>query len=373
MLDHHSICFGIARRRPLLIASLCLLVGASAQGQELYFPGDGAWASVSASDVGWNATKIDTALDFAMDRNSSSVVILHGGRILAERHQKVLDPSFRYSRMIIGTDASEHNIEDVASVQKSVVSFLVGVALDKRLLRLEDSAQKHLGKGWSQATDEQEREITLRHLITMSSGLNNSLKFNAPAGTKWAYNTNAYAQSLVCVERASGMSANELTKQWLLEPVGMRDSRWEDRPLAKLGIDIESANGRGFATTARDLARFGLLIQADGKWKEQRLLVNTEYLHDALNSSQQLNLSYGYLWWLNGKPSAVRGIRTVAGSLVETAPPDMVAALGALGRKCYVVPSLNLVVTRLGDDPDKLGQKKFDTEFWRLLMEAKQR
>jgi hypothetical protein len=54
----------------------------------------------------------------------------------------------------------------------------------------------------------------------------------------------------------------------------------------------------------------------------------------------------------------------VDGPLIATAPADLVAAQGALGRTCYQVPSLDLVVTRLGDQPDP----GFDEELWRLLV-----
>ena len=90
----------------------------------------------------------------------------------------------------------------------------------------------------------------------------------------------------------------------------------------------------------------------------------------ALKPSQDMNRSYGYLWWLNGQKSAVRGARQVKGPLIPTAPDDLVAAMGALGRKLYVVPSLGLVVTRLGDSPNVRGQPPFDAEFWKRLMEA---
>jgi hypothetical protein len=92
---------------------------------------------------------------------------------------------------------------------------------------------------------------------------------------------------------------------------------------------------------------------------------------DQEKTSQQLNPSYGYLWWLNGQSSAIRGGRKVDGPLNSSAPADLVAGLGALGRKCYVVPSLDLVVVRLGDNPEQSGQAQFDKEFWRLLMLAR--
>jgi hypothetical protein len=93
------------------------------------------------------------------------------------------------------------------------------------------------------------------------------------------------------------------------------------------------------------------------------VLGDSRYLTEAFASSQQHNPSYGLLWWLNGKAKHPQGGKIVDGPLIPTAPPDLVAALGALGRKVYVVPSLDLVVTRLGDEP----AKDFNDELWRRL------
>ena len=84
-----------------------------------------------------------------------------------------------------------------------------------------------------------------------------------------------------------------------------------------------------------------------------------------MHPSQELNPSYGYLWWLNGQAKVMRGGRLVPGPLVPSAPPDLIAALGAFQRKLYVVPSQQLVVTRLGDQCPPL-----DTRLWQLIMSA---
>ena len=160
--------------------------------------------------------------------------------------------------MRLGVNGQGHPVEDVASAQKSVAAMLVGIAQQKGLLKIDDPVSKHLGKGWSKAPPEAEAKITIRHLVSMSSGLGTRLQYVAPAGTKWFYNTTAYARSLTCVARASGMDENQLTKKWLTGPLGMTDSKWTARPWANQTTVI--ANKFGFATTARDLARFGLFM-----------------------------------------------------------------------------------------------------------------
>ncbi|MCP4175191.1 MAG: serine hydrolase [Fuerstiella sp.] len=339
--------------------------------QSLYFPAETEWETVSPESLNLSTTALNTTLDFAMERKSSSVIILHRGRILAERHQTVPAPSRRYQGMLRGKTSLSHVIEDVASCQKSVTCVLVGIAQQKGLLKLNDSVHKHLGQGWSQATPEQEAAITLRHLITMTSGLNARLKYVAPAGTKWAYNTTAYSRSLTVVTKAAKMTANEVTKEWLTGPLGMEDSKWVDR---RLPVDSTiPANRYGFATSARDLARFGLLMLANGNWRNEVILSDRDYLKAATSPSQKLNASYGYLWWLNGQKFALRGTRRAAGSLLPGAPKDLFSAQGALGRRCSISPSRQLVMVRIGDSPDKAGEPKYDQEFWRLLMKVRDR
>ena len=338
-------------------------------GNKLYFPpnpGDvGVWETVSAASLGLDIDALNSALDFAMERKSSSVVVLVGGRLLVERHQKVGSPTLRYRSMLKGKDANGHVIEDVASVQKSVVSMLMGIAIEKNLVKLDDPVHKHMDRGWSQASPKQEEKITLRHLVTMTSGLSDQLKFVAPAGSKWAYNTTAYSRSLNAILAAAKMSPNELTSAWLTEPLGMKNSRWVER-LRSADTDV-ATNRYGFATTARDLARFGLMVAAKGKWREQTIVGDVAYIAAATSPSQKLNPSSGYLWWLNGHKLPRKGLRKTASSLIPSAPRDLFAAQGALGRKCYVVPSKQIVVTRLGDDPEVKGQPRFNDEFWRLL------
>jgi CubicO group peptidase (beta-lactamase class C family) len=255
-----------------------------------------------------------------------------------------------------------HSREDVASVQKSVTSALVGIAKHKGLIQLDDPASQHLSVGWSNASPAQESKITLRHLITMSSGLTIGLQHEKAPGTKWMYNTQAYSMSLRAVAAASGLTNNELTGAWLTDRIGMHDSRWEPRPWAG---EARDANAVGFVTTARDLARFGLLIQNHGDWAGQTIIADKTFLRESLSPSQKMNPKYGYLWWLNRPQPSASGDGGEA-KPNPAAPGDLVGAHGALNRRLYVSRSLGLVVTRLGDQPERA----FDRQFWERLMAA---
>lgn len=340
----------------------CVLQVPATFAADLYFPPrSDAWERVDPEHVGWDAAKLEEALDFAGQHHASGVVVLLNGRILAERHWSMENSATRreYTAPVSSPPiaAMPHAIEDVASVQKSVVSVLVGIAQERGLLKLDDKVTEYLGEGWSAAAAEQEQDITIRHLLTMTSGLSVRGGFDSPAGTKWAYNTQIYARTVDVLERASGLDRHELTRRWLTAPLGMDHSQWISRGSPK----VRRANAFGFATTARDLARFGLLMLAEGSWSGTTVFRDQQYRRDATSSSQTLNPFYGYLWWVNRN----RFDGTINPRL-DTAPIDLIAANGAGNRHCYIVPSLNLVVTRIGDRADK----GFATGFWRLLGEA---
>ncbi len=353
-----------------LLAVFSLLLNLTAVGQDaaLYFPPtDGPWQTIDPGKADWDTAKLKQALEYAGNNKSSGVVILYRGRILAEQYWPLSPPAKKpngranpYFHMRLGKDADGRAIEDVASVQKSVTAMLVGIAQHKSLLKIDDPVHKHLGKGWSKAESAAEEKIAIRHLITMTSGLNSRLEYEVPAGSKWYYNTAAYARALTCVSKAAKMEPNEVTKQWLTGPVGMKNSRWAVRPWLAQRPDV---NKFGFATTARDLARFGLLMLAHGSWNEKQVIGDKDYIKAATSPSQKINPSYGLLWWLNIAP---RRAGKTSGRMIFAAPRDMYAAKGALVRRLYVLPSRQLVITRLGDQP----AQGFDAEFFRRLRSA---
>ena len=367
--------------RGLSLAAAFLAVVSTARAAEFHFPPAGAtadWATIDAAAAGFDAGKLAEVLDFARRRRSSSLVILYRGRIVAEGNWnpndvadgKVATTKARgYEARMLGRDAAGRAIEDVASAQKSVSAILCGMAQAKGLLDIDDAADKYLGAGWTKATREQEAAITVRHLLTMTSGLDDGLAYEAPPGTRWYYNSTAYSRVLECAAAAAKLDRNEMTSEWLTGPIGMLDSRWEERKIPEgfvLPAGFEPKNMVGFATTARDLARFGLLIAAGGDWEGRPIITDKKYLFDATHPSQDLNPSYGYLWWLNGQPKVMRGRQLIDGPLIRTAPADLIAALGGFQRKLYVVPSRELVVTRLGDNCAPP-----DVELWRLIEAAR--
>ena len=341
-------------RKAYCLVAFCLgfLVPLTGIADDLYFPSsDDEWETVSPESIGWDVGALDEALALAGELRSSGVVILHNGRILAERYWDApRDPAYR--RMVTGYDDDGHSIEDVASVQKSVVAVLTGMAQSRGFLSIHDSVGSYLDSGWSQATVEQEREITIRHLLSMTSGLDTEFRYAAEAGTTWLYNTPVYHSLMQVIEAATGLERNALTVDWIGSPLGLENTSWTPRPWA------DSANSVGLSTTARELARFGLMVQSGGMWGDQVVMDDPEFIEAMLSPSQTLNSAYGYLWWINGQEESV----------IDAAPADLVAMQGALDRKLYLVPSLNLVVARLGHVAP--SEQNFNELFWAELMRA---
>ena len=126
--------------------------------------------------------------------------------------------------------------------------------------------------------------------------------------------------------------------------------------------------------STRDMARYGHLILSRGIWNGDTLLHDKSYFDAMINTSQELNRSYGYLWWLNGRGSYMVPMLQIVfrTDLFPSAPPDMFAALGKNDRKIYVVPSLNLVVARHGADAgDNLyALSSFVYGIWERLMKV---
>jgi CubicO group peptidase (beta-lactamase class C family) len=323
-------------------------------------PGE-AWETTSVAETGWDAAKLDEALSFAGSRATRALILLLQGRILAEHYYDV------------GVDYRR----EIASCQKSVVSVLVGCALDRDLLALDEPVTTYVGRGWSNASASQEDRITVRHLLSMTSGLDAEFRSVAAPGEVWSYNNGVYHQLQPVLEAVTKTGIDELSEDWLWRPIGATASAWYERN--GQGEYATDAMGRalwGLSMSARDMARFGLLVQRGGAWGDEAVLADETYLDTALASSSEANPSYGYLWWLNGKSGHRVGPSgsLQPGPLIPHAPADTVAALGRDDQKIYISRSTGLVLVRQGERGGTRGREtlsSFDTELWGAIMDAR--
>jgi CubicO group peptidase (beta-lactamase class C family) len=326
--------------KKIFLLLFLLRFAATGNSQSLYFPPIGStnWDTLSLNTLGWCQAPMDSLLDYLGQRNTKAFMLLQDGKIVVEKYYG----SF-----------TRDSLWYWASAGKTLTAFATGLAQQNNLLQLNDSTSQYLGNGWTIAPPAKEGMITVWHQLTMTSGLDDGvpdnhctidtcLQYLADAGTRWAYHNGPYTLLDSVLQSATGQTLNTWFTQQVKTPTGMT------------GLFVKTGFNNVYISNARSMARFGLLILNRGKWNTAPIMTDTAFFNAMVNTSQALNPSYGYLWWLNGKSGfKVPGLQTLfPGSWSPNAPADMIAAMGKNGQMLNVVPSKNLIWLRMGDVPN---------------------
>jgi CubicO group peptidase (beta-lactamase class C family) len=305
---------------------------------QLYFPPltGNNWETMNPSDLGWCQNKIDSLYAYLESQDTKAFIVLKDGKIVLEQYFN---------------GHSQNTPWYWASAGKTITAFMVGIAQQEGFLNINNPSADYLGTGWTSCTSPQENAITVWHQLTMTSGLDDGgnlnctlpscLQFLANPGTRWSYHNAPYTLLDQVIAGATGTTLNLYTTEKLKNPTGMT------------GSFVQVDDNNVFFSSARSMARFGLLVLNNGNWNGAPIMTDTDYFNAMVNTSQQLNKGYGYLWWLNGKENfMVPGVQvTIPGSIMPNAPEDMVSGLGKDGQFVNVVPSQNLVLIRMGEEP----------------------
>ncbi|WP_312075613.1 serine hydrolase [Chryseobacterium sp.] len=323
------------------------------QNEAMYFPPNGSdtWETKSLASLNWHQDKVQDLLSYLELKHSKSFMILQNGKIVMEYY------------------FNGHNSTTSwywASAGKTLTSTVTGIAEQEGLLNINNKVSQYIGTGWTSAPLAKENLITCKHLLTMTSGLDDglgddvspaNLQYKADAGTRWAYH-NVYVKLQDVVASASGQTWSQYFNTKLRDKIGMSGS-W-----------IQSGDNSVYWSTTRSMARFGLLALNNGNWNGSQI-INQLYFQSAVNTSQNINLAYGYLWWLNGKANYQMPQTQFQfnGKLIPNATDDMFCALGKNDQKIYVVPSKKIVVIRMGDAADNvnLALSDFDDVLWQKI------
>ncbi|NNE27572.1 MAG: beta-lactamase family protein [Saprospiraceae bacterium] len=332
----------------------------------VYFPPSNnlSWERTDPDELGWNSDALPDLYNLLEDNGSRAFIILVDGKIVIEKY--------------FGKDLL--NISDFnaasdwywASAGKTLTAALVGIAQEQAYLDIKDPTTQYLGRGWTSMTAEQEDNITIQHQLTMTSGLDDlifdnhsfdpsKLRFRSEPGTRWAYHNAPYTLLDTVIESAVKSSFETYFNTQLRDKIDM-NGEW-------LWLD----NDHVFFSTALSMARFGWLIANDGKWGEDQVIQNIDYINAMRTPSQNINNSYGYLWWLNGqKDYMLPGLQIVfPGSIAPEGPDDMYSGIGKNGQYLSIIPSLNMVMVRMGENPDQVSVPiLFQRDIWEAMNEV---
>ncbi|MFD1016523.1 serine hydrolase domain-containing protein [Winogradskyella rapida] len=345
-----------------LILGVCLLgvlscstddSSVTAPSTDLYFPPNNSdtWETTAAEDLNWDTSQLPDLLAFLEEKNSKAFIILHQGKIVEEHY------------------FNSHNSTTPwywASAGKTLTAAVTGIAEAEGLIDLQSKVSDYLGTGWTNAPSDKEALITNEHLLQMTSGLDDGLgdgtspsdlQYLEDAGQRWAYH-NVYVKLQDVIATASQETWSNYFNGALKTKIGMS------------GAWLSADDFNVYWSTARSMARFGLLSLANGNWNGDQIVPEL-FMYDATHATQTINEAYGYLWWLNGS-GTYRLPQTqyeFQGALIPNAPSDMFAALGKNDQKIYVIPSQELVIIRMGEaaDEENFALSNFDNELWEKL------
>jgi len=326
---------------PLTIVALLVLLlvprlrGPVPLAAPTYWPTQG-WQSSTPEEQGFDSTKTAAGLQVMRDKNINihSLLVVRNGKV-------VVDAAF------YPYDGS--TVHDQASVTKSIMAGLVGIAAEQGKLSLDAPMLSFFPDRTVANRDALKERITVRHLASMSSGLECTAerdeetlqqmqaspdyvqfildrKVVAEPGTRFIYCSPAIHLLSPILQRATGMTALEFARQNLFAPLGIQDALWESDPQG-------FSDGWGdLYLHPRDMAKIGYLWLNKGQWNGQQV-VPREWVEASIKVQMAEtgdDDKYGYGWWITNED---RG---------------EYAAIGRGGQRILVLPALNAIVVTTG-------------------------
>ena len=322
------------------------------ENELMYFPpiGTNEWESKTPQSLGWNTNNIQDLLDYLELKHSKSFIVLQNGRIIMEYY----------------FDGHTSNTPWYwASAGKTLTTAITGIAQQEGFININNKVSDYIGEGWTSAPLAKENLITCRHLLTMTSGLDDTnqgitpsdLQYIADAGTRWAYHPVFFKLQSV-VTNSTNTTWDNYFNTKLKNKIGMSGS-W-----------LPTGSENVYWSNTRSMARFGLLVLNNGNWDGEQI-INQNFMDESVNTSQNINLAYGYMWWLNGKSSfhLPQTQFEFQGELIPNAPDEMYCGLGKDDQKLYIIPSKKIVIVRMGNpaDDSEFAVTLFDNELWQKI------
>jgi CubicO group peptidase (beta-lactamase class C family) len=354
---------GSNKLRRLGFAAIFLLA-ASAPGWAQTSP---ACGTPAALDDGWSvATPESVGLDSARlcaiaarmketDANVHAVVIVRHGKLVFEQYFAGYDERWDVAGQYDHDATTKH---DMRSASKSVISLLVGIAIDRKLIAGTDEAVVKFFPEYASVKSTGWDQIKIRHLLTMSSGMRwdenrdwedpkndephlgseaDPLRYilskpiAKPPDTVWTYNGGSTDLLGSILERVSGKPLEAFARDVLFQPLGITDFEWRNYP--KNG---KIAPAIGLRVRPRDAAKIGQIVLNRGMWGG-RQIVSRQWIAQSMRPRFQAIgyfsglFFYGQQWWLGR-------------SIAQGNEVKWIAAMGSGGQRLFIVPDRDLVV-----------------------------
>jgi CubicO group peptidase (beta-lactamase class C family) len=339
---------------------------------DTYFPpseSHGGWRRCSSDEeiralAGFDPAKLNLVgqIHLSFYQGPFAIVVIRGGHLVREWYGVPSMPATTY---------------DVWSCTKSATGIAYGMLMEDSLsgklpkgrkIDLESRAYDFIPEGYP-LSDPRKDKIKIKHLLTMTSGIPgedegiwgiavnwageeydvalgrkpnrfgvSAAKLVAEPGERWNYSDAAFAHLSLIFSNVSGQEIGEYMEERVFRPIGIENFGWDLQGGAG-GLGPHTNAHSGLRLSGRDFARLGYLMLHGGKW-QGRQIVPKSWIDLATKSSQDLNKHYGYTFWVN-----------TDGTRWPTVPPDAFAFSGYASTRCHVVPSLDLVIVRLGYAP----------------------
>jgi CubicO group peptidase (beta-lactamase class C family) len=317
--------------------------------------GDDHWPVATPESVGISSETLCPVVKWLGDRkeaNVHAVVVVRHGKLVFDHYFTGDDEHLGRSVGEVAFDSQTRH--DERSVSKSVTALVVGMAIDHGWIKSVDTPVLSFFPEYADLRTPEKDRITLRHLLTMSSGLdwheldvpytdaaNSEIRMDTapdpyrfaleqsvivPPGQVWNYNSGSTELLGAVLRKATGKPLDQLASTLLFGPLEITDVEWykyaQGNPSAAAGLRLRP----------RDLAKIGQLVLQHGAWNGKRL-VSASWV-DA-STRPQINgqgvFFYGYQFWLGR-------------SLVDKHELDWVACWGLGGQRVFIVPERDLVV-----------------------------
>jgi len=309
---------------PLLLAAAC----AQTDDRPLVYPG-ATWATAAdPARLGWSVEDLERVRDHARRIGSQAYLVVDRGWLV----DSYGDPS---AKVI------------VQSIRKSLLNALIGIEVSNGRIRIESTLEE-LGIDDVPALTRQERSATVADLLRSKSGVYHGSasspdfmraflpqRESHTPGAYWYYNNWDFNALGTILERASGEDLFAKFRDSIAAVLQMEDFSTAECYDQLEPVSIHAAYH--FSMSARDMARFGLLYLAGGRW-DGRAVLDPEWIAQSTRPySGNKNGGYGYLWWVDPRTGDYSA-RGGTGQLILVSPSEGLVVVHTVDRHAANAP-----------------------------------